>query len=275
MQGQGSTQAEGAAPIEARDVWIETGQGRLYARQWLPARDVLPPVVLLHDSLGCVALWRGFPEALARTLGRRVIAYDRLGFGRSDPHPGPLDPAFVTLEAEQGFAALRAQLELESFVLMGHSVGGGMAVACAARHADGCRALITESAQAFVEDYTRDGVAQARIAFRDPAQLDRLRRYHGDKARWVLQAWTETRTADAFADWSLRATLPGVTCPVLALHGAQDEYGTARHPETICALAGGPCRMELLPGLRHVPHREDEARVLALVAQFLDAPPGR
>ncbi|MCJ9712629.1 alpha/beta hydrolase, partial [Bordetella hinzii] len=73
-----------------QDDFIETDQGRLYARRWRAADTGLPPVVLLHDSLGCVALWRDFPQRLAEATGREVIAYDRLGFGRSDPHPGRL-----------------------------------------------------------------------------------------------------------------------------------------------------------------------------------------
>src|SRR5689334_19597061 len=105
-----------------QDLEIQSPQGRLFARHWR-AGGTAAPVVLLHDSLGCVELWRDFPSKLAVALGRDVIAYDRLGFGRSDAYPGKLPDCFIDDEARGSFAALRAQLGLERFVLFGHSVG--------------------------------------------------------------------------------------------------------------------------------------------------------
>ncbi|MFX8098550.1 alpha/beta fold hydrolase, partial [Acinetobacter baumannii] len=89
---------------------------------------------LLHDSLGCVALWREFPQRLVQATGRAVIAYDRLGFGQSDPHRGPIGADFIRQEAHTGFSALIDQLGVERFIVFGHSVGGGMAVSIAAAY---------------------------------------------------------------------------------------------------------------------------------------------
>lgn len=261
--------------VLVRDSWAAHPQGRLHVRQWMAAdRAASPadgPIVLLHDSLGCVELWRGFPAALARATGRRVVAYDRLGFGLSSPHPARLGPGFVAAEAAEGFAAVKAHLGFGRFIAFGHSVGGGMAVHCAAHYAGECAALVTESAQAFVEERTLQGIREAQQAFRQPGQLDRLTRYHGDKAAWVLSAWIDTWLDPAFADWSLAGILPRVGCPVLALHGREDEYGSPRHPQLIAELAGGEARACVLDGILHVPHREDEDRVLREVLGFLGA----
>lgn len=256
--------------IETDDRWIETPHGRLFARRWRPATDRGDAaIVLLHDSLGCVALWRDFPERLALATGRAVIAYDRLGFGRSDPPPGRLDRHFVHDEATHGFRHVREAFALERFVVFGHSVGGGMAIACAATWPEPCAALITESAQAFVEDRTVRGILDAREAFAREGQLERLARHHGDKARWVLHAWIDTWLAPDFACWNLDDALRRVTCPVLALHGEDDEYGSARHPERIAANVAGPATMHLLAGVGHVPHRERADEVLELVRDWL------
>ncbi len=251
------------------DHHIPAGDGSLFARAWQGADSGAPPIVLLHDSLGCVDLWRGFPAALAAASGRTVIAYDRIGFGRSSPRSGALPRSFIADEADQGFAALRAHFGLERFVLFGHSVGGGMAVHCAARYQEACAALVTEAAQAFVEDRTRAGLLEAREQFRQPGSLERLARYHGDKAGWVLHAWLDTWLAPGFADWSLDAVLPQVRCPALVLHGVEDEYGSSRHPERIAQGAAGPVELELIPDVRHVPHKEREAWVAQRVAVFL------
>ena len=251
------------------DHWIPHPTGRLFAREWPGVAGDAPPLVLLHDSLGCVELWRDFPARLREATGRRVIAYDRAGFGRSDACTGPPSFDFVAEEATTWFPRLRAALGVERFALLGHSVGGGMAVHIAAQHADACDALVTIAAQAFVEPRTLDGLRAARVSFAEPRALERLARYHGDKARWVLAAWLDTWLDPVFAGWSLAPVLPAVRCPVLALHGELDEYGSAAHPRLIGELAGGPATVQILPGAGHVPQREQPEDVVRRVAGFL------
>ncbi len=250
--------------------WVLHPQGRLFARRWTPAAPGgHAPLVLLHDSLGCVDLWRDLPARLCEATGRPVVAYDRLGFGRSDAHGGTLPLDFIADEARDAFPLVLQQLGIDRFAVLGHSVGGGMAVNCAAVHGERCEALVTLSAQAFVEDLTVQGLRAAREQFAQPAQVARLARYHGDKAAWVLEAWLGTWLNPAFASWSLDAVLPRVTCPVLALHGADDEFGSPQHPQRITRLAGGSARMVLMARTGHVPHREQPDAVLAAVAQHL------
>ncbi|WP_448188137.1 alpha/beta fold hydrolase [Azospirillum sp. sgz301742] len=226
--------------------------------------------MLFHDSLGCVDLWRNFPADLSAITGRRVIAYDRLGFGMSDPRHDTLAPVgFIADEAKTYLPVIREQLGFQRFVAFGHSVGGGMAVHCAAAFATDCEALITESAQVFPEDRTLQAIAVAKEQFKDERQVDRLKRYHGEKAKWVLDAWTDSWLHPEFALWSLAGVLPLATCPVLAIHGIHDEYGTTRHPEMIGQLSGGPSRVEIMADTYHVPHRERPETVLALVSGFI------
>ena len=261
--------------VATKDHWITTGQGRLFAKVWAPSAlpgDTDAPIVLFHDSLGCVELWRDFPEQLAVATRRSVVAYDRLGFGRSDEHPGPLPLTFISDEAAAVVPRLCDALGIDVIVPFGHSVGGGMAIATAARWPERCAAVVTESAQSFVEDRTRAGLEAARIEFARPGQIERLARYHGAKARWVLDAWIETWLSPEFADWRLDNDLRGVRCPALAIHGDRDEYGSVEHPGRIARLTHGPSRAVILDGCGHVPHREQPARVLAEVAGFLASP---
>ena len=106
------------------ELWIDTADGRVFAKTWNFDGDCEAgnePVILFHDSLGCVELWRDFPVKLARETGRAIIAYDRLGFGRSDKHPGRLGLNFVRDEARGSFAALRSHLGIKDFIAFGHS----------------------------------------------------------------------------------------------------------------------------------------------------------
>lgn len=250
---------------------IATARGDLHASCW-PAdagSEARIPIVLLHDSLGCTALWRDFPDALARLTGHPVISYDRLGFGLSDAHPGVLGVDFVATEAQDSFAALLDALAIGRFMVFGHSVGGGMAVSIAAAYGTRCQAVITESAQSFVEPLTLDGIRAARDSFAAPGQMQRLEKYHPGKAQWVLDAWVDTWLSPEFRGWNLDAALARLRSPLLAFQGADDEFGSARQPERIADLAAAPVELVFLPGCGHVPHRESTAQVLARVQAFV------
>lgn len=266
-----------ATEIEITDSRVFLPEGALNVRSWSPREAAgraiggapsANPIVMFHDSLGCVELWRDFPARLCAATERRVIAYDRLGFGRSDPRSEQLGLDFIAEEATRYFAPLRAQLGLGDFLLFGHSVGGGMAIQCAAAFPDECEALITVAAQAFTEARTTEGIELAKEQFRDAQQFQRLVRYHGDKARWVLEAWTETWLHPDFADWSLAHTLPKVRCPMLVIHGTHDEYGSTRHPQMIVDLSAGPAQLAVLADTGHVPHRERPEQVLESIRRF-------
>jgi pimeloyl-ACP methyl ester carboxylesterase len=256
--------------VAAEDLWIAGGAMRLYARRWTPAGAAArTPIVLFHDSLGCVALWRDFPERLALATGHPVIAYDRLGFGQSSAYPGALPSSFIGDEARSGFQALRRELGIGRFIAFGHSVGGCMAVCAAAANPADCAALLTVSAQSFVEDRTREGIIAAREMFAQDGQMERLVKYHGDKARWVLDAWTETWLSDEFAYWTLDAALQQVRCPALAMHGDRDEYGSIVHPQRIAGLIGGSATAKIFDECGHVPHREIPERLLEFASTWL------
>lgn len=260
--------------IVVREQEVPVTGGRVFVRQWLPSADAsahasATPLILLHDSLGCVELWRDFPEQLARSLQRPVIAYDRLGFGRSSARDAAPSAAFIQEEADVYFPAICRALGITAFALFGHSVGGGMALVIAAAMPLQCKCVISESAQAFVEARTRAGIAAAKVQFEDPAHFAKLARWHGDKSRWVLDAWTETWTSPAFEHWSLDVWLGQVRCPVLVLHGDTDEYGSLEFPRRIARGVRGVSQLEVIEGCGHVPHREQPDYVLSLVVAYL------
>lgn len=261
------------AVVATTDHFVEHDAGHLFARRWQVDPDAdgggRAPIVLFHESLGCVALWRDFPQRLAQASGRDVVAYDRLGYGASDPHPDRLALTFIEDEADAGFRCVREAFGLDTFVAFGHSTGGSMAAACAARAPEACRALVTVSAQAFVEARTRAGVAAARVKFAQPQQRARLATYHGDKVAWVLDAWYGAWLSPAFAGWTLDADLRRVRAPTLALHGDRDEYGSTAHAQRIAACVGGPSRFELVTDCGHLPHRDQPDLVIARVCDLL------
>lgn len=256
--------------LTVRDSMVEVPGGQVFVRQWDAGHNQRLPIILLHDSLGSVELWRRFPKALAQTTNRTVMAYDRLGFGRSSPRTEPPSTHFILEEAAVYFPAVAEGMGLDGYILFGHSVGGAMALCIAAQQPQRCQAVVAESAQCFVEEQTLAGIRAAQRNFDDPAQFSRLSRWHGERARWVLEAWTKIWLSPEFQSWSLEPCLERVDCPVLAIHGNQDEYGSSEFPRRIAQGVRGFSRMQILDSCGHVPHREKENEVLGLVRSLLE-----
>jgi pimeloyl-ACP methyl ester carboxylesterase len=275
-QGMAAANEIEASVSSRNDRHVDIGGHRIIVSAWnYPAQNGRIPIVFLHDSLGAIDLWRDFPAQSVAYSGHPVIAYDRAGFGRSDPHPSKLGHDFVRDEACSSLLPLMNHFGIEKAILFGHSVGGGMAISAAAQFPDRIAAVITESAQAFVEERTLEGIRAAKESLADPEQLARLARYHGNdlkKAQWVLDAWTETWLSPEFANWSLEEDLRKLQCPVLAMHGDRDEFGSELHPKMIASLPSafeGQGEYVMFKDCGHVPHREKPELVLDTVADFL------
>lgn len=228
-----------------------------------------PAVLLLHEGLGSVSAWGGFPARLAAATGRPVIAWSRRGHGGSDPLAGAHAPDYMHREAE---AALRLldSLGLPAAHWFGHSDGASIALIAAARAPARVLSLILEAPHVFVEDLTIASIARIGAAYAAGGDLPRrLARHHRD-AGAVFQAWNSIWLDPAFRAWSIEALLPGVRAPALLIQGADDEYGTMAQLDRIEAGLGGAQRLELA-GAGHAPHRDRPGDVLAAVCAFLAA----
>ena len=260
--------SQAAAAVAERECFAGAPPARLYMKIWTPDAPRGAPILLFHDSLGCTSLWRGFPAALATTAGRQVIGYDRLGFGKSDPRHDVLPVDFVAREGREVAPLVLDAAGAGRFVALGHSVGGGMAAEAGAAAGERCEAVISVSALAFVDERGRAGIRRESAGFRAPGGLRGLTRHHGDKARWVLDAWADTWLSPAFDDYNFDAALAACQCPVLALQGDRDDYGGREHPARIAAHARRG-RMAMIADCGHFPHREREWALAASVAAFL------
>lgn len=257
------------AIITSEELFVDVKGGNLYVKKWTPDTVKLTsPIVLMHDSLGCVDLWRDFPEQLASALSCQVIAYDRLGFGRSSINNNAPSVNFVWDEADFYFADIKKAAQFNSYYLFGHSVGGGMSIGIAAGDKS-CLGVISESAQAFVEELTINGIKAAQKLFMQPAQMARLEKWHGSKASWVLSAWIDTWLSAEYSSWSLASRIAQVTCPVLALHGDSDEFGSNAFPHYIAEKVSGESSMVIIENCGHVPHKEKMDEIINHIKVFI------
>lgn len=231
-----------------------------------------PPVlVFLHEGLGSMRLWGDFPHAIARGCGLPVLMYDRLGHGRSDPLPSAaVDTAYIDREAGLFLPQVLSACAVRRAILIGHSDGGTIALLYAAKHIGTAAGIVTEAAHVFVEDITRRGIRKTAGTYEKNLK-PRLAKYHGDKVDTLFWRWADTWLSDAFAPWNIVARLNTVQCPVLAVQGEADEYGTADQVTAIAGHVGGRAETFLVPGCRHVPHYQARDVVAGRMIAFVQS----
>jgi pimeloyl-ACP methyl ester carboxylesterase len=229
-----------------------------------------PPIVFLHEGLGCIGMWKDFPARLCERLQLEGIVYDRWGYGGSEPLDGPRDVRYLHEEAQTFLPAVLDALGVERAILFGHSDGGSIALLFAAAFPERTAAIVTEAAHVFVEEVTLAGIRAAAAAFGATDMRQRLERHHGGKTDQIFRAWDQTWLSPPFWGWNIEAELPKIACPALVLQGADDEYGTPAQVEAIVERVSGPVESALLPGCAHVPHQQATEAVLDLAAGFIE-----
>ena len=242
--------------------------GRRLEVERLPARRPgVPPLVLLHEGLGSVAMWRDFPTLLAARTGAEIVAYSRLGYGASDRRSEPYGPEYMHEEALVTLPALLAAAAIERPILFGHSDGASIALLYGARFDP--TAIVAVAPHLFVEEVSIASIEQARIAYRDGDLRARLARYHDDVDS-AFHGWNDAWLAPEFRDWNIEDYLPGISCPVLAIQGEADEYGTLAQVRTIGLLLPDAARVVELARCGHSPQRDQPEALMREAGRFID-----
>jgi pimeloyl-ACP methyl ester carboxylesterase len=247
-------------------VKIVAGDARLETLQ-LPGEPDHPTIVLLHEGLGSVALWRDFPQRLAARTACSVVAYSRRGYGESDPLAAPREPDYMQREATEVLPDLLDALAIERPILFGHSDGASIAIVYAGSFPDRVRGLVLEAPHVFVEELSLRSIAAAREAWETTDLRARLSRYHAH-VEGAFRGWNDAWLDPRFRDWNIEAQAAQITCPVLVIQGERDEYGTSAQVDSILARAPGAAAW-MVPGAGHSPHRDAEDELLDRVAAFV------
>jgi len=240
---------------------------RLEIERWrAPGRSLDPPIVMLHEGLGSVALWKDFPRRVAERTGHEVVVYSRYGHGRSETLATPRDVDYMHREGERVLPALLDALGLTRPILLGHSDGASIALIFAGTHPAAVRALILEAPHVFVEDLTVRSIAGAKIAFETTDLETKLARYHDDAAA-TFRGWNDVWLDPRFRSWNIESYLEAIDVPVLLVQGRDDEYGTLAQLEAIAARTDA--RIALLDDCGHSPHRDRADATLDAIASFV------
>ncbi len=225
-----------------------------------------PTLVFLHEGLGSVAMWKDFPARVAGATGCTTLVYSRAGYGQSERVPVPRAVTYMHDEALIDLPALLDALDVARPVLVGHSDGGSIALIHAAASGRPVRALVLLAPHGVGEDLSVESIAKAKVAYETTDLRAKLARYHAD-ADGAFWGWNRIWLDPAFRRWDITRYLPRVRCPVLAIQGRDDEYGTMAQIETIAAAVPG-AQLVRLAQCGHSPHRDQPEATLEAIAAF-------
>jgi len=229
------------------------------------------PLVLLHEGLGSIRLWRGFPDVLHAATGRRTVVWSRHGYGQSAVVTEPRAVTYMHREADRVLPELLHALDLPSVVLVGHSDGASIALLAAGR-ADAPTVdpvgVVGLAPHVIVEDQSISGIEAARTAAQETELLARMARHHRDAAA-TFWGWNRIWLDPAFRDWDITERLPAIACPVLVVQGHDDQYGTMRQLDLVEAGVPGPVTRVELDDCGHAPHLDRTDATRGAVVSFL------
>ena len=229
-----------------------------------------PTLVFLHDSLGCIQLWRDFPDRLAETVHCNFLIYDRFGYGRSDQKAPLVERGIDYLEVEaKVLNELILQRNVKDPIYFGHSDGGSIALIAGALNPDLPLAIITEGAHIFVEEITLAGIREVKQTYDTTDLKERLAKYHGEHTEDVFHSWIRTWLRPEFRDWNIEQFLASIQCPVLAIQGIDDEFGSIEQVNGIVNQVSGQSNAYLVPDAKHTPHKEAQESTLERASDFI------
>jgi pimeloyl-ACP methyl ester carboxylesterase len=216
-------------------------------------------------------MWRDFPSRLAAATGCRTLVYSRYGYGQSDVLQEPFGIDFMHREAREALPELLAALNIESPVLVGHSDGASISLLHAGDGRFAVAGLVAMAPHCFVEDISIRSIEAAKRAFETTDLPDRLAKYHRDVRR-TFYGWNDIWLDPEFRSWNIENCLSDIRCPILAIQGEDDEYGTMAQIEAVAAQASGSPDVELLKlaDCRHSPHRDQSVAVIDAIDRFLE-----
>jgi len=273
------TKAEGMRDGAAR--FEVLGQSLEY--RWIgPRPGDVPTIVFLHEGLGCLTMWRDFPDRLAAATGCGALVYSRRGYGGSDPVREPRPVGFMHDEALATLPAVVEHFQLGEVVLFGHSDGASIAVIYAGARPGGIggpqdppprpslvRALVLEAPHVFVESICVEKIARIAEEYETTRLRERLARHHGAHVDSMFLSWTDVWLRPEFRRWNIEEYLPSTECPVLVVQGEDDEYGTLAQVDAVLTQVNGPAESRVLPRCGHSPHSDRPSEVLGAAGRFI------
>lgn len=224
-------------------------------------------IVFLHDALGSISQWGSFPQRVSSVLGMPVLVYERFGHGSSDKAEDAKNKNFFKNEADILSEFLEKLNIVKNVILLGSSDGGTISLSFLSQYPEKVIAAVTIAAHTFVEDITVQGVLNTKP--NSGKLIAALKKYQPDYAESLYFGWYNLWTSSDIKDWNMFDDLKLIKCPVLAIQGDKDEYGTVEQLNAIKTNVKSICKTTLIKNAGHFPHFEKENEVIELIKKFI------
>jgi pimeloyl-ACP methyl ester carboxylesterase len=249
---------------------IKVDGARIEAVLHGPGPERAPTLVLLHEGLGCVSMWRDFPEKLAQRTGYGVLVYSRPGYGKSDPVNLPRRLDYMHREAFDVLPHVLNQASVGKTILVGHSDGASIATIYAGGRQDfRVRGLVLLAPHFFVEDISIESIAAAKVAFETGDLRARLARHHGNNVDVAFRGWNDAWLDPGFRNWRIDDAVAHVRVPILIVQGKDDQYGTLAQLRLAEADAYCPVETAILDQCGHSPQVDQPGATLEAIGDFV------
>ncbi len=251
--------------------FVEADGARLEYVWHGPKPGDAPTLIFLHEGLGCVTMWRDFPERVAAATGCGALVYSRRGYGKSDGCDWPRPVSFMHDEAIDSLPEVISGLGLKDYIFVGHSDGASIALINAGKFEQpGLKGVIVEAPHVFVEQISVDSIAEIKTIYETTDLPEKLARHHGGNTECAFRGWNEVWLVNDFRQWNIEEYLPSIGVPLQVIQGVNDEYGTAAQVDAIADKAGGAVETVMLDDCGHSPHRDQPDAVVRAMTAFVD-----
>lgn len=230
-----------------------------------------PVLVFLHEGLGCIEQWKNFPEQMSSKLNLAAFMYDRYGYGKSQKIAEPREIDYLEKEASDYMPELFRKTGLDNYkkIIFGHSDGGSIAIVYASLFPNDTLAIITEAAHVFIDEITENGLKEAHHLYYNTDFKEKLRKYHGNNTERMAEAWLSLWLRPEMLNWNIEHYITGITCPVLAIQGTDDNFGNYSQLESIHSKSLGKSEILYIQNCGHIPHHQARDTVFGESVRFL------
>ena len=247
---------------------VTIADGRIEYSFYEVKRPAAPTIVMLHEGLGALSLWRDLPRKLSNLVNCSVFVYSRHGYGQSDFINSKFNAKYMHKEALNILPKILNHFDISNPILYGHSDGASIALIHASSADTGIMGLILEAPHVFVEEISLNGLKDAKKAFEQGGLKAGLAKHHREP-EMIFRCWNNIWLSPEFLTWNIVSSLSNIQCPALLIQGETDAYGTLSQLDTIEKNVSGICEKKILPNVGHSPHRENPRLVLRSIQQFI------